>query len=157
MSSAMKSTDSSIKVGKKAFLLGVAILFILMMVSGILTMVLPAGEYERVFQEGRTLVVDGSYQVVTKPAYPIWRWFTAPVESLFGPDNVTLIVLIIFILTVSGSITILESAGVMKALISFLVVSFAKWIRWTWKIQVAILIITSAFLAIAVKIGFGPF
>jgi len=41
--------------------------------------------------------------------------------------------------------------------LSFTVVSYAKWIRWTWKLQIVILIITSAFLAFAVKIHFGPF
>jgi hypothetical protein len=29
--------------------------------------------------------------------------------------------------------------------------------RWTWKLQIAILAITSAFLAFAVWIRFGPF
>jgi len=41
--------------------------------------------------------------------------------------------------------------------LSFSVVSYFKWIRWTWKLQFAILVITSVFLAFAVKIGFGPF
>ncbi|MDR1319005.1 MAG: AbgT family transporter, partial [Treponema sp.] len=41
--------------------------------------------------------------------------------------------------------------------LSFSVVSYTKWIRWTWKLQLVILILTSAFLAFAVKIGFGPF
>jgi uncharacterized ion transporter superfamily protein YfcC len=41
--------------------------------------------------------------------------------------------------------------------LSFSVVSYTKWMRWTWKLQIAILIITSAFLAFAVKIRFGPF
>jgi uncharacterized ion transporter superfamily protein YfcC len=41
--------------------------------------------------------------------------------------------------------------------LSFTVVSYAKWMRWTWKIQLVILAITSVFLAVAVKISFGPF
>ena len=41
--------------------------------------------------------------------------------------------------------------------LSFSVVSYTKWMRWTWKLQLAILALTSAFIAIAVKIGFGPF
>jgi len=41
--------------------------------------------------------------------------------------------------------------------LSFTVVSYAKWMRWTWKLQLAILLITSVFLAVAVKIKFGPF
>jgi uncharacterized ion transporter superfamily protein YfcC len=41
--------------------------------------------------------------------------------------------------------------------LSFTVVGYTKWLRWTWKLQLAILGITSAFLAFAVKTGFGPF
>jgi uncharacterized ion transporter superfamily protein YfcC len=41
--------------------------------------------------------------------------------------------------------------------LSFSVVSYTKWIRWTWKLQLVILVITSIFLAVAVKIRFGPF
>jgi len=41
--------------------------------------------------------------------------------------------------------------------LSFSVVGYTKWMRWTWKLQLAILVITSAFIAFAVKIGFGPF
>jgi uncharacterized ion transporter superfamily protein YfcC len=41
--------------------------------------------------------------------------------------------------------------------LSFSVVGYPKWMAWTWKLQVVILIVTSAFLAFAVKIGFGPF
>jgi uncharacterized ion transporter superfamily protein YfcC len=41
--------------------------------------------------------------------------------------------------------------------LSFTVVGYTKWIRWTWKLQLLILGVTSAFLAIAVTIGYGPF
>jgi uncharacterized ion transporter superfamily protein YfcC len=41
--------------------------------------------------------------------------------------------------------------------LSFSVVGYTKWMAWTWKLQIVILALTSAFLAFAVKIGFGPF
>ncbi|MDR1930048.1 MAG: hypothetical protein LBQ44_05385 [Treponema sp.] len=120
------SGESSIKIGKKAFLFSALIILLLMIVSGILTIVLPAGSFDRTTENGRTLVVPGSYQEIPKPDYPPWRWFTAPVEILAGPDNITPIVLIIFILAVGGSIAILEGAGVMENLVNFLVVRFKK-------------------------------
>lgn len=118
--------DSSIKIGGKAFLLSAAIILALMIVSGMLTRFLPAGVYDRVVSGSRTLVVNGSYREIEQPAYPVWRWFTAPFEILFGPEKLTPIVLIIFITAVGGSITILEYAGIMEALINFLVARFAK-------------------------------
>ncbi|MCL2719945.1 MAG: hypothetical protein FWD47_01220 [Treponema sp.] len=120
------SEESNVKIEAKSFYLAVIIILSLMIVSGILTKVLPAGAYDRVESEGRTLVVNGSYQEIERPDYPFWRWFTAPIEVLFGPDNLTPIVLIIFFMVVGGSITILDNAGVMKALVHFLVSRFAK-------------------------------
>ena len=118
--------QSAIKIGKKAFLLSAGIIFLLMLVSGILTIVLPAGEYQRVLQDGKTLVVNGTYHAVSRPDYPAWRWLTAPVEILFSKDNLTLITIIIFIFCVGGSISILEGAGVMEELIHKLVRRFSK-------------------------------
>jgi uncharacterized ion transporter superfamily protein YfcC len=118
--------ESSIRIGKKAFLFSALIILLLMIVSGILTIALPAGSFDRVTGDGRTLVVPGSYREIPKPDYPFWRWFTAPVEILFGPDNITPIVLIIFILAVGGSIAVLEGAGVMENLVNFLVARFRK-------------------------------
>jgi uncharacterized ion transporter superfamily protein YfcC len=40
--------------------------------------------------------------------------------------------------------------------LSFTVVSYTKWIRWTWKLQIVVLAITMIFLTIAVKINYGP-
>jgi uncharacterized ion transporter superfamily protein YfcC len=41
--------------------------------------------------------------------------------------------------------------------LSLSVVGYTKWIRWTWKLQITVLLVTSIFLAVAVRIGFGPF
>ncbi len=41
--------------------------------------------------------------------------------------------------------------------LSFTVVSYPKWLRWTAPLQAAALVLSSAFLAFAVLIGFGPF
>ena len=121
------SDDSAIKIGAKAFLFSALIILLLMIFSGVLTIVLPSGVYDRITENGRTLVVDGSYQEIAKPHYPLWRWFTAPVEVLiFGPDNITPIVLIIFILCVGGSISILETAGILRNLVDMLVARFGK-------------------------------
>ena len=118
--------ESVIKIGKKAFLFSALIILLLMIASGVLAIVLPAGQYDRIAEDGRTLVVDGSYREVPKPNYPVWRWLTAPVEILFGPDNLTPIVLIIFIATVGGSIAVLENAGILLSLINMLVSRFYK-------------------------------
>jgi uncharacterized ion transporter superfamily protein YfcC len=143
----MNQKQSSIKIGGRAFLLSALIILALMILSGVLTKVLPAGTYERTRSEGRTLVINGSYRELPRPEYPVWRWFTAPVEILFSHDNLTLIVIIVFMCAVGGSITVLESAGVMEGLINFLVARFA---RRKYRL---ILIMIFVFMALASFVG----
>lgn len=118
--------QSAVKIGLQAFVLSALIILLLMIGSGILTIVLPAGRYDRIVEDGRTLVINGSYREISRPDYPFWRWFTAPLEVLAGPENLTPIVLIIFIIVVGGSIAVLERAGVMEALVQFLVARFSS-------------------------------
>ncbi|GMO40163.1 MAG: hypothetical protein Pg6C_00910 [Treponemataceae bacterium] len=92
------------KIGKRAFLLSAGIILILMMFSGILTLILPAGRYERETVDGHPLVVNGSNRELSKPDYPLWRWLTAA----------------------GGSIAVLEYAGIMEGLVRFLVAKFSR-------------------------------
>lgn len=116
----------SVKIGLKAFVVSALIIFGLIVVSGILGLALPAGSYDRVVQDGRALVVPGSYRELPRPDYPAWRWLTAPVEILFAPGNATLITIILFLLSVGGSIAVLEKAGVMQAIVRTLGDRFAS-------------------------------
>ena len=125
----MASTEqksSAVRIGLKAFILSALIILLLMMFSGLLTILLPSGEFQRMTENGKTLVVPGTYSVIEKTNYPLWRWFTAPVEVLFAPGNLALITIIIFIISVGGSIAILEGAGVMEELIRLLVRRFSQ-------------------------------
>ena len=111
----------SIKVGAKAFVFAFVIILILMIVSGILTRVVPAGEYGRELVDGREVVIPGSYAEIDTPDYPIWRWATAPVEVLFAPGNITVITIILFLIFVGGAFTILEQGGVLEEGLRYLV------------------------------------
>ena len=104
-----------IKVGARAFILAFIIILALMIVSGILTRVVPAGSYVRVVQDGRVQVVPDSFSYRSSPDYPLWRWFTAPVEVLFAPGNVTVITIILFLVLVGGSFTVLERGEILAA------------------------------------------
>ena len=52
---------------------------------------------------------------------------------------------------------IYPSNALLLIALGFTVVSYPKWIKWTLKLQAVMLVITSIFLVIAVKRGFGPF
>ncbi|MCU0485713.1 MAG: hypothetical protein MUC85_06330, partial [Anaerolineales bacterium] len=69
---------SGARIGIKAFMQSFAILLALMIVTGVLTRVIPAGLYDRIETEERTIIDVSSFRLIERPDYPIWRWFTAP-------------------------------------------------------------------------------
>ena len=117
-------TKAGAQISAKAFTQSLLILFVLMSLAGILTRVVPAGSYSRVVQDGRELIDPASFQYVEAPAYPIWRWFTAPIEVLWGPDSLVIITIIIFLLLVGGAVAVMDQAGLLKAAVARLVAAF---------------------------------
>ncbi len=115
-------SSSMIQIGKRAFLLAFAIILTLMIVSGVLTRVVPAGSYDRITVDGREQVVPGSFTFAAAPDYPVWRWFTAPVEVLAAPGNVAVIAIIVFLIFVGGAFTVLERADVLGAFLRVIAV-----------------------------------
>jgi uncharacterized ion transporter superfamily protein YfcC len=110
--------ESMLKIGLKPFLTAFGILFILIMVSGFLTRWIPAGNYERILEEGRLKVVADSFAYVESAGYPVWRWFTAPVEVIWGDNWLMVLVLSLFMVFLGGSFTVLEKGGVMQELLA---------------------------------------
>ena len=142
------TAKSSLKIGKNAFLAAAGIILVLMIVSGILTMILPSGQYERYESEGRVLIVPDSYHQIEKPDYPVWRWFTAPLEVLGPPNNAAIITIMLFIVFVGGSIAILEGSGVMKDLLSLMVEHFINRKYLLMGIMIFLFMFLAAFLGI---------
>lgn len=113
------------QISTRAFLQSLIILFALMMLAGVLTRVVPAGQYQRVEVNGIKTIDPTTFQYVPSPDYPLWRWFTAPIEVLWGPDALTIIVIIVTIFLIGGSFAILDKSGLMKAGLSRVVKAFA--------------------------------
>lgn len=115
-----KAKKSAMAIEAKAFAQVVAIILILMVGAGVLTKVLPSGEYQRQEIDGRVLVIDGSYRPIDRPNYPAWRWFTAPLEVLASKDATIVIVLILFMVFVGASFRVLEAGGLLQRLLASL-------------------------------------
>lgn len=120
------SEDSSLKIGKRTFISAVIILGCLMIIAGVLTYVIPAGEFQREFVDGREIVIPGTFEQEAGGGYPVWRWFTAPFEVLWGPDSVMIISIILFILIIGGSFAALEQSGALAAAIAKIVAAVGQ-------------------------------
>jgi uncharacterized ion transporter superfamily protein YfcC len=117
---------SGAQISQKAFIQSALILLVLMIVAGILTLIIPVGQFQRMDVDGRETIVPGSYSLTERPNYPIWRWFIAPLEVLAGPDSLTIIVIIVFILMVGVAFAIMDKSGILKAALARIVRRFGK-------------------------------
>ncbi len=144
----MLEQKSGAQISAKAFIQAVAIIFALMMLSGILTRVIPAGSYARLQLDGREVIDPASFQFIQPPAFPIWRWFTAPVEVLFTRDGLTKVIPIIaFILLVGTAFGVMDRSGILQAVISRIVKTFGG------RKYLLLLLITFFFMALGAFFG----
>jgi uncharacterized ion transporter superfamily protein YfcC len=119
------SERAGIQIGRRMFIQSLVILFLLMMIAGVLTLVVPAGAFTRITIDGRETIDPDSFRAIPRPDYPIWRWFLAPVEVLGAPGNTTLIAIGVFLFFVGGSFAVLERSGLVHALLARVIERFA--------------------------------
>jgi uncharacterized ion transporter superfamily protein YfcC len=121
----MTEEKSGAQISTRAFIQAVVIIFLLMMLSGLLTRIIPAGEYARIDVDGREGIDPASFQYTEQPDFPIWRWFTAPLEVLVTPDGLTKVIpIILFILLVGTAFGVMDRSGILQAVISRIVKAF---------------------------------
>lgn len=122
----MSEEKSSIRIGTGSFITAVSILLALIVLSGILTRVIPSGAYDRVEMDGRMMVVENSYAEMDKGDYPVWRWFSAPVEVIWGDNWMMVLVLILFMWFIGGSFTVMEKGQIVESVLAILLHHFAR-------------------------------
>jgi len=115
---------AGVQIGKRAFFQSLLILFVLMLGAGVLTLTVPAGQYDRTLVEGREVIEPDSFRQTERPDYPAWRWLTAPVEVLWGPDSLTIITILVFLLMVGSAFAVMDRSGILKAAIGRIVQAF---------------------------------
>src|SRR5512138_752071 len=112
------------QISQRAFAQSLLILFLLMMFAGILTLVVPAGQYTRINVDGRETIDPASFHYVDKPSYPIWRWFVAPIEVLGSSSGLTIIVIIVVLFFAGGAFAVMDKTGTLRAFIGRIVRQF---------------------------------
>ena len=83
-------STTDVKFGLKSFLTVCGILLAIMIFVGILTFVIPAGQY--LTDSDGKIIPDSFHHIESQTRLPVYRWFSAPIEALFiGEGNVTII------------------------------------------------------------------
>ena len=123
----MEEQKAGAQIGKKAFIQSLLILLGLMILAGLLTLFVPSGRYDRALLDGREVIQADSFHYIEKPDYPVWRWFTAPVEVLWRSDNsLTIIVITVFLLMIGSAFAVLDKCGILLAALNRIVKRFGS-------------------------------
>ncbi len=114
-------------VALRSFVTAIAVILALMVLTYVLTLVIPAGEYGRVLDENGNTVIDKdagfSY---TEGGIPFWKWLLSPVLVVGADGGGTLIAIIAFLLVIGGVFQSLDECGLMKYMLSAIVARFGK-------------------------------
>ncbi len=107
-------------IKKKRFPDTLSIIFALMVIFVILTWTVPAGEFERTEENGREVIVAGSYKRVEANPQSI-EFFTAPIKGFVSAAEI-----IAFVFIVGGVFSIINMTGAVNALIFSIINITAK-------------------------------
>lgn len=125
----MENNEQSLglQLNKKTIFGITALLFAVMIFAGILTQVIPAGEYARDVEGVIISEIDGvsTYERLTDFKYDFWRVFIAPIAVFGTSDAMTGLAIILFIVLIGGTFLILDKGGILKYIMSFIVGKFS--------------------------------
>ena len=108
-----KIEDQNVHKGKKAFDINAfVLLFFVVVISTILTYIMPAGEYERHEKDGRTVVDPDSFELIEQSPVGFFHIFTSIHAGMINGAGI-----IFFVLIVGGAFGILKATGALDALI----------------------------------------
>ncbi len=110
-----KNREKGLNISVRSFITAIAVIFGLMIVSYVLTLVIPGGSYARVLDGNGNLVIDtqGGFTYGER-GIPFWKWLLSPVLVLGASGNGTLIAVIAFLLVIGGVFNSLDACGLMK-------------------------------------------
>ena len=114
----MENQKKGLNISVKSFITALVVIFILMIVSYVLTLVIPAGEYARIPDASGNMIIDteSGFSYVDG-GIPFWKWILSPLLVLGAEGNVTLIAVILFLLIIGGVFNSLDHCGLMKYLL----------------------------------------
>ena len=121
------SSKKGLNISVKSFITAIIVIFALMVAAYILTLVIPAGEYQRIEDANGNLVVDTSAPFTfIDGGLPFWKWLLSPVLVLGASGSGALIAVIAFLLVIGGIFNALEHSGLIKYMLGRITQKFGR-------------------------------
>lgn len=97
-----KSENTGINISVKSFITAIVVIFALMVLTYVLTFIIPGG------------------------GIPFWKWALSPILVLGAEGNVSLIAVIVFLLVIGGIFNCLDKCGLMQYMLDTITDRFGK-------------------------------
>ncbi len=120
-----KNIDMGLQLNKKTMIALTLVLLVILTFIGVLTQVMPRGEYEVAVQNGHEVIVDGTYTVLEDYKMPIWKIALSPILCFGSSQAGTGITIILMIVLIGGSFLILDKCGILKYIMATLIKKFS--------------------------------
>ncbi|MCI8640226.1 MAG: YfcC family protein [Coprococcus sp.] len=118
-------------ISVRSFITAILIIFALMVLTYILTFLIPGGEYARIADENGNRIIDpeGRFTYI-RGGLPFWKWILSPILVLSADGEGTIIAVILFLLVVGGAFNCLDKCGLMEYMLQRIVHQYGK-VRYT--------------------------
>ncbi len=116
-----------LNISTKSFITAIVVIFLLMILTYILTFLIPGGAYVRIPDGSGNSVIDVAqgYRSV-QGGIPFWKWLLSPILVLGAEGNGSLIAVIAFLLVIGGVFNSLDKCGLMKYMLARITARFGK-------------------------------
>ena len=119
---AVTEKNKGLNISAKSFLAAILIIFLLMVLTYVLTFVIPGGEYARIVDaDGHTVIDTENGYHATERGLPFWKWVLSPLLVLGTEGSGALIAVIIFLLVIGGVFNALNECGLMNYMLQKLI------------------------------------
>lgn len=111
----MENKESKgLNISVRSFLTAIIVIFVLMVVSYVLTLVVPGGRYVRYPDENGNMIISATGFYGVDGGIAFWKWLLSPVLCLTAAGSGTLIAVIAFLLVIGGVFNSLDKCGLMQ-------------------------------------------
>ena len=116
-----------LNISVTSFLTAIVVLLALMILTYILTLVIPGGQYPRVTDAAGNLQVDttGEFRSIDG-GIPFWKWILSPILVLGASGSGTLLAVIAFLLVIGGIFNALDKGSLMQYMLDTITDRFGK-------------------------------
>ena len=122
----IENKSLGISLDKKTIAAILVALTVIIAFVGVLTQVLPRGEYQVIEKDGYEQIVDGTYTELPDYKMPVWKIFLAPVLCFTSSNAATGLLIIVMVVLIGGAFLILDKCGVLKYIMAALIKKFTN-------------------------------